>query len=194
VDLLADMTQLVARKSLHPAIIGPLLEAARKVHGGPGVFERAGEFPAPRGGDIPMSGDAIRYYRSGLPFLYRHLPFRAASLVTRAALMLIPVLGMLVPLVRFVPPVYRWRMRSRIYRWYGDLMALESDLRQDPDPARRPEYLDRLSWINGQIDNTRPPLSFAQGRYAFRMHIETVRARILEIQEHEGAGGDGQGR
>jgi TRAP transporter TAXI family solute receptor len=194
VVLLADMAQLVARESLHPAIIGPLLEAAKKVHGGPGVFELAGEFPAPREGDIPMSEDAIRYYKSGLPFLYRHLPFRAASLATRAALMLIPVLGILVPLMKFVPPVYRWRMRSRIYRWYGDLMALESDVLQDPDPARRSEYLDRLSWIDGQIDNTRPPLSFAQERYAFRMHIETVRARIREIQEHEGAGGDAQAR
>ncbi|MDX1815246.1 MAG: TAXI family TRAP transporter solute-binding subunit, partial [Thermodesulfobacteriota bacterium] len=194
VVLLADMAQLVARESLHPAIIGSLLEAAKKVHGGPGLFERAGEFPAPREGDIPMSEDAIRYYKSGLPFLYRHLPFRAASLATRAALMLIPVLGILVPLMKFVPPVYRWRMRSRIYRWYGDLMALESDVLQNPDPARRSEYLDRLSWIDGQIDNTRPPLPFAQERYAFRMHIETVRARIQEIQEYEGAGGDEQAR
>ena len=141
-----------------------------------------------------MSEDAIRYYKSGLPFLYRHLPFRAASLATRAALMLIPVLGILFPLMKFVPPVYRWRMRSRIYRWYGDLMALESDVLQDPDPARRSEYLDRLSWIDGQIDNTRPPLPFAQERYAFRMHIETVRTRIREIQEREGAGGDSQAR
>lgn len=194
VNLLADVALLVARESLHPALIGPLLEVARKVHGGHGVFERAGEFPAPREGDIPMSGDAIRYYRSGLPFLYRHLPFRAASLATRAALLLIPVLGILIPVMKFVPPIYRWRMRSRIYRWYGDLMSLESDLRNDPDPARRSEYLDRLSWIDGQIDNTRPPLSFAQERYALRMHIDTVRARILEIPENGSGGADSKGR
>ncbi len=90
--------------------------------------------------------------------------------------------------MNFIPPIYRWRMRSRIYRWYGDLMVLESDLLRDPDPGRRSEYLDRLSWIDGQIDNTRPPLSFAQERYAMRMHIDTVRTRILEIQEKEGAG------
>ena len=84
-------------------------------------------------------------------------------------------------------------MRSRIYRWYGDLMALESDLLHDPGPGRRSEYLDRLSWIDGQIDNTRPPLSFAQERYALRMHIDTVRARILEIPE-KGSGGADQNR
>jgi hypothetical protein len=194
VNLLADVAQLVARESLHPALIGPLLEVARKVHGGHGVFEHAGEFPSPREGDIPMSGDAVRYYKSGLPFLYRHLPFGAASIATRAALLLIPILGMLFPLTKIVPPVYQWRMRSRIYRWYGDLMALEADLRNDPDPGRRSEYLDRLSWIDGQIDNTRPPLSFAQERYALRMHADTVRARILEIPEKEGAGKDTQGR
>jgi hypothetical protein len=190
VNLLADVAQLVARETLHPAVIGPLLEVARKVHGGHGVFERAGEFPAPRAGDIPMSEDAVRYYKSGLPFLYRHLPFWAASIATRAALLLIPIVGMLFPLTKIVPPVYRWRMRSRIYRWYGDLMALESDLRSDPDPARRSEYLDRLSWIDGQIDNTRPPLSFAQERYHLRMHIDAVRARIREIPEKGSAEAD----
>jgi len=193
-NLIADVAQLVARESLHPALIGPLLEVARKVHGGHGVFERTGEFPSPREGDIPMSEDAVRYYKSGLPFLFRHLPFRAASIATRAALLLIPLIGMLFPLTKIVPPVYRWRIRSRIYRWYGDLMALESDLQHDPDPGRRSEYLDRLSWVDGQIDNTRPPLSFAQERYALRMHIDTVRARILEIPEKEGAGKDTQGR
>ena len=193
VNLVADVAQLVARESLHPALIGPLLEIARKVHGGHGVFERAGEFPAPREGDIPMSEDAVRYYKSGLPFLYRHLPFRAASFATRAALLLIPIIGMLFPLTKIVPPVYRWRMRSRIYRWYGDLMALEADLRNDPDPGRRSEYLDRLSWIDGQIDDTRPPLPFAQERYDFRMHIGIVRARIMEIPE-KGSEGAGQNR
>ena len=190
VNLVADVAQLVARESLHPALIGPLLEIARKVHGGHGVFERAGEFPAPREGDIPMSEDAVRYYKSGLPFLYRHLPFRAASFATRAALLLIPIIGMLFPLTKIVPPVYRWRMRSRIYRWYGDLMALEADLRNDPDPGRRSEYLDRLSWIDGQIDDTRPPLPFAQERYDLRMHIGIVRGRILEIPEKESGEAD----
>jgi TRAP transporter TAXI family solute receptor len=188
VTLLADVAQLVARENLHPALIGPLLEVARKVHGKPGVFERAGEFPEPREGDIPLSDDAVRYYRTGLPFLYRHLPFWAASQATRVALLLIPVLGLALPVIKFVPPLYQWRMRSRIYRWYRDLMALEADLLKDPDPGRRSEYLERLSWIDRQLDNVHPPLAIAQERYAFRLYADNVRKRILEIGEN-GSGG-----
>jgi hypothetical protein len=125
----------------------------------------------------------VRFYRSGLPFLYRHLPFWAASQASRAALLLIPVLGLALPLLKIAPPLYHWRMRSRIYRWYRDLMALEADLLQDPDPRRRSEYLERLSWIDRQLDNVRPPLSIAQERYAFRLHIENVQKRILNIGE-----------
>lgn len=188
VRLIADVAQLVARDDLHPALIGPLLEVARKVHGGGGIFERAGEFPQPREGNIRLSDDAERYYRSGLPFLYRHLPFWAASQATRLALLLIPVFGIALPLFKFVPPLYQWRMRSQIYRWYRDLMAVETDLLQDPDPARRSEYLERLSWIDRQIDNVRPPLSIAQERYAFRLYADNVRKRIREIG---GQAGDG---
>jgi TRAP transporter TAXI family solute receptor len=186
--LLADVAQLVAREDLHPALIGPLLEVARTVHGGPGIFERAGEFPQPREGDIPLSDDAARYYRSGLPFLYRHLPFWAASQATRVALLLIPVLGLALPVLKFVPPLYRWRMRSRIYRWYGDLMGLEADLSADPDPGRRSEYLERLSWIDRQLDNVHPPLSIAEERYAFRLYVDNIRKRILMIGQKESAG------
>jgi len=29
------------------------------------------------------------------------------------------------PLMRFAPPVYHWQVRRRIYRWYGNLRAIE---------------------------------------------------------------------
>jgi hypothetical protein len=179
--LLASTAQLVARESLHPAIITLLLEVAQSVHGGSGVFERAGEFPAPRQYRIPLSEEAVRYYKTGVPFLYRHLPFWAASLASRVVLLLIPVFGILVPLAKLAPPLYTWRMRSRVYRWYGDLMALEYNVLHHPEPGRPKEYLDRLTRIDHQLDNTWPPRSFAQERYAFRMHVDTVRARILHM-------------
>ncbi len=194
VKLVADVAQLVAREDLFPATIGPLLEVAKRIHGGAGIFERVGEFPAPRKGDIPLSEDAERYYRSGLPFLYRHLPFWAAGMATRVALLLIPIIGLTLPLAKVVPPIYQWRMRSRVYRWYRELMALEVDVLHDPNPGRRSEYLDRLSWIDRQLDNVHPPLSIAQERYAFRMHIDTVRSRILGIRGPDGVeGNDPQG-
>src|SRR5262249_38652125 len=47
VTLFAPKASLVVRKDLHSAIQYLLLTAAVQIHSGPGVFERAGQFPAP---------------------------------------------------------------------------------------------------------------------------------------------------
>ena len=52
------------RDDLHPALQYLLLETASEVHGGPGVFNRAGEFPAAEPVDLPLSEPAREYYRA----------------------------------------------------------------------------------------------------------------------------------
>src|SRR4029077_16923631 len=91
VPLVASKMSLAARRSLHPALQYLLLEALSEVHGGPGVFERAGQFPAAEGGDLPLSKATVSYHKSGEPFLQRHLPFWVAAVVTQVALLLIPI-------------------------------------------------------------------------------------------------------
>src|SRR5687768_18178891 len=53
----------------------PYTTLFRSVHGGPGMFRDAGEFPAPLERDFALSPDAERYYKSGGQFLYKRLPF-----------------------------------------------------------------------------------------------------------------------
>jgi len=83
VSLIGPTVQLVARESLHPALSDLLLEAAREVHGSPGLYRKRGEFPAAHEGEFRMSPDATRYYASGKSFLYRTFPFWMASLIAR---------------------------------------------------------------------------------------------------------------
>ena len=45
--MLAPTTQLVARADIHPALIDLLLQTATELHQAGGLFEKAGEFPAP---------------------------------------------------------------------------------------------------------------------------------------------------
>ncbi len=104
------------------------MRAATEIHSGAGVFDREGEFPAPRDTGFPLSEVAVRYYKSGPPLLQRYLPFWAANLVDRLWVMLVPILAISIPLVRLVPPLYRWRVRSRIYRWYARLKEIELQL------------------------------------------------------------------
>jgi hypothetical protein len=69
VALLAPKASLVVRKDLHSALKNLLLQTAVQVHSAPGIFNRAGQFPAPEVTDLPISADALQFYKSGRPFL-----------------------------------------------------------------------------------------------------------------------------
>jgi hypothetical protein len=185
VQLLGPTVELVAREDLHPALSDLLIGAAREVHGGPGLFRSAGEFPAPLKKDFPISGDAERYYTSGSRFLYTHLPFWLASLTDRLLVVLIPLVVVIIPTLRLVPVIYRWRVRSRIYRWYGVLIAIERDSFSDPTPEQKQEILRRVDRVEHAVNQIKTPLSFADQLFVLRSHVNMVRDRLAhEIFSH----------
>jgi TRAP-type uncharacterized transport system substrate-binding protein len=179
VALVAPVAALVARQSIHPALIDVLLQAAAEVHGGPGLFQRAGEFPNPRQVDFPLSTEAERFYRTGTRLLQRYLPFWAATLVDRLVVLLIPVFALMIPLMRVAPALYGWRARSRIYRWYGQLKFLEEAWRRDPGARPRGEWLAELDRLEARVNRIRTPLAFANQLYILREHIGLVRREVL---------------
>ena len=185
VQLVGPTVELVARQELHPALSDLLISAAHEVHGGPGMFRNAGEFPAPLKKDFPISDDAERYYKSGSRFLYTHLPFWLASLTDRLLVVLIPLVVVIIPTLRLVPVIYRWRVRSRIYRWYGVLMAIERDTFSDPTPEQKQEILRRLDRVEHAVNQIKTPLSFADQLFVLRSHVNMVRDRLAhEISGH----------
>jgi hypothetical protein len=177
-DLVGPTVELVARNDLHPALSDLLISAAREVHSPPGMFRDAGEFPAPLERDFPISADAERYYKSGGQFLYKRLPFWLASLLDRAVVVIVPLLVLLVPAARMAPALYSWRVRSRIYRWYGALMAIERELSQAQTAASREALLLKIDEIEDAINGMKTPLSFADQLYVLREHVILVRHRL----------------
>ena len=177
-ELIGPTVELVARRDLHPALSDLLISAAREVHGGPGLFRNAGDYPAPLARDFPISPDAERYYKSGEQFLYKRLPFWLASLVDRLLVVLLPLLVVIIPATRIAPALYRWRVRSRIYRWYGALMAIERDMHDQQTPEQRAAILGRLDEIAVAVKELRTPLSFADQVYVLRDHVGNVRRRL----------------
>ena len=176
--LIGPTVELVAREDLHPALSDLLIEAATEIHGGASLLQRAGEFPAPVEREFRISDDATRYYKSGKGFLYRYLPFWVASLVDRMAVLLVPLLVLLIPGMRIAPALYRWRVGSRIYRWYGALIQLERDMRTNRDPAAREDLARRLDQIEQGVNGIKVPLAFADQFYVLREHISFVRGRL----------------
>ena len=180
-SLLAPTAELVARSNLHPALSDLLIEAAREVHGKATLLARAGEFPAPLEHEYPLSDDATRYYKSGKGFLYRHLPFWIASLADRTMVVLVPIILLLIPGLRMVPTLYRWRISMRIYRRYGELMALERAVLAHPGPGQRTELLKRLDDIEKAVNDMKMPVTFAEQFYVLRQHISFVRERLTQV-------------
>jgi hypothetical protein len=154
------------------------MEAATEIHGGAGLLRKAGEFPSAKGVDLAMSVDAERYLKSGPPFLQRHLPFWLAVLIDRLVVMLVPVLAILIPVVRFTPTVYAWRIKSRIYRWYGKLKVLEIDMQSAKNAGEIRTLIERLEAIEQSVSRIPTPLAFSEYLYNLRSHIELVRSRL----------------
>ena len=179
VQLVSPMATLLVREDTHPALVDLLMQAASEVHGGPGVFQKPGEFPRAGHSEFPLSKESERYYKSGKPFLQRYLPFWAATLIDRMVVMLVPLLAVLVPLFKFAPQIYGWRVRSRIYRRYGELKFLENEVNEDPGRHSRDEWLEKLDSIEADASRIRTPLTFSDMLYTLRGHIDLVRDMIL---------------
>jgi hypothetical protein len=181
IRLLAPATNLVASKELHPALIDLFLQAATEVHGRGGVFEDPNEFPSRNYLNFPLNKDARRHLKSGPPFLQRYLPFWAATFIDRLKVMLVPLITLLFPLFRIVPPSYRWRIRSKIFRWYGDLLAVDLGSGENDSNKEVEAYLAELQRIETEVMQVSVPLSYAYEFYALRLHIAYVRNKLMKF-------------
>ena len=80
--------------------------------------------------------------------------------------------------------IYRWRIESRIYRWYQVLLELEREaFKPDVDPKRRVELLHQLDHIESAVNRIIIPASFGDMFYGLRGHIRFVRANLLSGRE-----------
>ena len=181
VPLVAPTTTLVHNSRAHPALVDLLIQAAHEIHSEANWFADERHFPITLDTEIPASKPAQRYHQSGPPFLQRYLPFWLANLVDRMWVVLLSIGALLIPLSRIIPPLYQWRIRSRIYRWYGQLRDVEKQtmlpkidrsLRMDQD------MFARLDEIEAKVNNLNVPLSHADVLYHLRSHIALVREKL----------------
>jgi len=174
VPLMAATAQVAVRADLHPALQGVLLEAIGRLYEGGDQLSPHGAFPTRSGVDLPLSEEARRYYETGPTFLRRVLPYWWANLLERAWIVILPALTLLIPLIRAAPPVYRWRVRSRIYRWYRDLTALEIKGRNAVNEAEKAEVRRGLAQMLRETAQIEVPLGYAEELFSLRSHIAFV--------------------
>jgi TRAP-type uncharacterized transport system substrate-binding protein len=176
--LAATTTSLLARDDIHPALVQLFVQAASRIHSGPGWVARAGFFPNAQQSEFELAKDAARYYQNGPPLLQRYLPFWLANLIDRMWVALFSIIAVLIPLSRLVPPLYEFRIRSRIFRWYRHLRQIETD--HELGDKSPPELLNALDKLEARVSAIAVPLSYTDEVYTLRTHIELVRERLLK--------------
>lgn len=180
VRLVASTTSLLTGAKTHPAILQLFAQAATGLHGRPGWFSRAREYPSLEHSEVPISPEAVRAIKNGPPFLQRYLPFWIANLIERMWLAMGLIIALALPLSRIVPPLYTFRIRSRVFRWYAELRDIEQRHESNNSHGATPvqDLLEQLDTMEEKVEKIVVPLSYTDELYALRNNIQLVRKKL----------------
>ena len=90
-----------------------------------------------------------------------------------------PLALLLVPALKIAPTIYRWRIESRINRWYKVLLDLERDVFVAQTPQSRADLLRQIDTIETGVNQIVVPASFGDMFYGLRGHVAFVRDRLM---------------
>lgn len=128
-----------------------------------------------------MAKEGERAITESVPLLQRYLPFWIANLIERMWLVLGILLAIMLPLSRIVPPLYQFRVRSRVFRWYGHLREIETDM--EARSVAPTTLLKALDSLEAQAEKVSLPLSYTDELYTLRHHIHLVRKKLIRAQQ-----------
>jgi TRAP-type uncharacterized transport system substrate-binding protein len=180
VVLLAPKASLAVRDDVHPAIQHLLLEAAMQIHSQPGIFQKAGQFPAAESIDLPLSSEAQRFYKNGRPYLQEYLPFWIATLLEKIIVVFLPLIAVVYPIFKLLPQFYDWFMQSRILRLYDEMKSIESEIESGSGGIGRDAINAKLDQLGLRANQLRLPTTYASALYTLRSHMNLVRARLAD--------------
>jgi len=183
ITLLGTTATLVATKTLHPDLIRLLLSVVKKVHSPSSIFSLQNQFPTYKYTQIPINSDAKKYLIKGDSFLEKIFPFWIAHMIDRLAILIIPLLTLLFPLLKGAMPLYRWRVRSKVYKWYKILHEIDTKLRDidKKELIKTKEYLIKI--LDEIQKETKIPLSYMGEYYDLKVHANLILGKIEKLLE-----------
>jgi TRAP transporter TAXI family solute receptor len=177
-ELVAPTATLLAKETLHPALVYLLLKSASDVHNDPGIFEKKNEFPADKDYEVSISPEAKNYYKTGVPFWQKYLPFWLATLAERLLIIAVPFFAFVLPGLKMIPRFLQWRDRNKILRCYAELKYLENKVMQEKNAEHSLRYLKDLIKIELKVNRLKLPIEYAEDLYGLRSHIHFVKDRL----------------
>ncbi|MCG8508681.1 MAG: TAXI family TRAP transporter solute-binding subunit, partial [Rhodospirillales bacterium] len=184
-ELLASSAVIAVRPGTHQAVVQLLVLAAAEVHREGSLLNEPDVFPNTAYTSLLLDPEADDYLEKGETFLQRTLPFWLASLIERLVILALPLLALLLPLGRALPPVYRWRIRSRIYKWYATLREIDARLREGVAREALEADARKLVDLEKELGDIDVPLSYMEEFYHLRLHIDLIHTRLSEVIEGE---------
>lgn len=178
IKLLSTTATLVVNKEFSDELIRIFLKKVKEVHKRKGLFEVENQFPNINGLEIDMNDEAFRYFTYGDTFLEKIFPYWIASNLDRLKILLIPLLTLMIPLFKGVFPLYRWSIRSKIYRWYDEVQDLDLSL-EGLSKEELIKKLKELEELKQEIkEETKVPLSYMGEYYDLIMHLELIISKV----------------
>ena len=172
-NMLSTTANLVCKKGLNEELIRIFLKQIKLVLKEQSIFEAQNQFPSLEYLDTEINEEAQNYLTKGDSWLESIFPFWIASQIDRLKLLLIPLLTLLFPLFKGVLPLYRWTIRSKIYKWYKRLDDLENSKASTREELE--ENMKKLADLKLEVQaQTKVPLSYKGEYYNLLLHIDLV--------------------
>jgi len=176
VPIIGSTTRVLVKSTLHPQIIELLLKTMVEEHGGPGIFQRSGEFPNVNDVEYPVAASAVDYYKNGPSFLQRHLPLWLTVHTQRAIAAVVTLVAIGFPVFNFAPKLYLWFVKSHMTKLYRRLRVVEKELQAEAT-------IPKVVTLQTELENIDQAASILPMRHSdlffdFNRHIESARARL----------------
>jgi hypothetical protein len=189
VTLLGAPTKVIIRGGVHPAIIQLLARTIKEEHGGPGLFQRAGEFPKSVDPEFPMSQIAIDYYTNGPSLLQEYLPFWMTIYARRMIALLVATLAIVFPVFGFAPRLYGWFVQDHLRRLYRRLRVIENSLQAGPTASHVEALHNELADIDQATSAV--PMRHSDLYFMLKYHLDRTHSRLVEAS-HAAKTGEGR--
>ena len=168
ITLLATTATLAVRKDVDDTLVRLVAKVLKSEN------TRNDGFPSMDFLELPINVQAKSYLLNGDSFLEKIFPYWIASNIDRFKIMIIPMLTLLIPLFKGFLPLYRWRIRSKIYRWYKKLDHHDQKW-ENYDDKDLTDAIKEIKYLQNEIkEHTDVPLSYMNEYYMLKTHVDFV--------------------
>jgi len=178
VTLIATTNAVLVRKEIHPAIIDLLAQTMQTVHGAPGIFQRADEFPTSTDPEYPVAEEAREFYRNGPSFLNHYLPFWISNYVKRALAVLLTAIAIVLPTFNYAPKLHKWLVEYRLRALYRRLRNVEASFQKGVTAVQVSELDRELESLDRELGRLGVPTKHSDIYFSTISHLNLMRSRM----------------